>query len=173
MIVSGIYLIENKTQNKFYVGSSADIDRRLYDHFAALKSNRHTVKEMQEDYNKGDTFTSRTLKVLDSRVKNYLLDEEDKYIKEYSKKGTMYNKVYSECSHFVSKKQLENLMLDLFCKERFGKTYSQLTSRIRSGKIELLYRILLEPEKEQELKEEYQSLLDLQNKEYYKTHTKK
>ena len=33
---------------------------------------------MQEDYNKGDTFTSRTLKVLDSRVKNYLLDEEDK-----------------------------------------------------------------------------------------------
>jgi group I intron endonuclease len=54
--ISGIYKIVNKTNGKYYVGSSMDIrgkpHGRFYQHNAHLKSNRHYNSHLQRAWNK-------------------------------------------------------------------------------------------------------------------------
>lgn len=49
---SGIYKITNTVNGKFYVGSSADIDKRWYDHKRELMLNIHTNPKLQHSWNK-------------------------------------------------------------------------------------------------------------------------
>lgn len=49
---SGVYLIKNITNGKCYVGSSIHLELRQKEHFAALASNRHINKHLQNAYNK-------------------------------------------------------------------------------------------------------------------------
>lgn len=51
-MVSGIYKITNLLDNKFYIGSSKNIDKRLSDHFCALKGNYHCNNYLQNSFNK-------------------------------------------------------------------------------------------------------------------------
>jgi group I intron endonuclease len=48
----GIYLIINLYNNKFYVGSSVNLQKRKEHHFGDLKSNKHKNKHLQSAYNK-------------------------------------------------------------------------------------------------------------------------
>ena len=48
----GVYCIRCKVNNKAYIGSSVDINRRWTEHKSALKAGRHDNKLLQEDYNK-------------------------------------------------------------------------------------------------------------------------
>lgn len=51
--MQGIYCIENKVDNKKYVGSSKNITRRLkYHHKSLLKSNKHWNGHLQSAWNK-------------------------------------------------------------------------------------------------------------------------
>lgn len=159
---SGVYLIENKTQNKYYVGSSVDIEKRLSNHFSLLKNNKHNIKEMQKDYNNGDKFNGSVLKDLHTKVKNYLLDEEAKTIKEYSKKGILYNTLFMDHNHFIDKRILEEFILDSYCKEHFNVTYRELTCHSLSAEIEMLYKILKDPENESDIKADYEPIIDYQ-----------
>lgn len=56
---SGIYKITNAVNGKFYIGSSADIDKRWYDHKRELMLNIHTNPKLQHSWNKHgeDKFT--------------------------------------------------------------------------------------------------------------------
>lgn len=49
--VSGVYYIKSKISNKQYVGSSKNIQMRIGKHFSELKYNRHSDKDLQEEYN--------------------------------------------------------------------------------------------------------------------------
>jgi len=49
---SGIYMIINLSNNKSYVGSSKNLNRRKRDHFNELKSNTHENAYLQNSYNK-------------------------------------------------------------------------------------------------------------------------
>lgn len=49
--VSGVYYIKSKISNKQYVGSSKNIQMRIEKHFSELKYNRHSDKDLQEEYN--------------------------------------------------------------------------------------------------------------------------
>lgn len=51
-IKSGIYLIVNKVNGKWYVGSSINIDNRIKGHINNLKSNRHGNYYLQQSFNK-------------------------------------------------------------------------------------------------------------------------
>lgn len=48
---SGIYQIINTKNRKVYVGSTGDLKIRKYDHFSALKANRHDNPRLQNAYN--------------------------------------------------------------------------------------------------------------------------
>lgn len=50
--LSGIYKIVCKNNNKFYIGSSIDINRRLKTHISLLKHNKHTNEYLQRAWNK-------------------------------------------------------------------------------------------------------------------------
>lgn len=50
--ITGIYKITNKINNKIYIGSSVDIDKRWKQHIRELKKNKHINKHLQSAWNK-------------------------------------------------------------------------------------------------------------------------
>jgi group I intron endonuclease len=50
--ISGIYKIINKTNGKYYVGSSDNIKRRWYNHKNKLRKNKHYNYHLQQSWNK-------------------------------------------------------------------------------------------------------------------------
>lgn len=50
--VSGIYMIRNKVNNKFYIGSSKNCYTRLTTHFSFLKNKNHNNSKLQNAVNK-------------------------------------------------------------------------------------------------------------------------
>lgn len=51
-MTSGIYCIENKKNNKRYIGSSVDIEDRFRHHKSSLRHNRHSNKHLQASWEK-------------------------------------------------------------------------------------------------------------------------
>ena len=47
-----VYKIECVFTGRFYIGSTSDLKRRLYEHFGELKRNKHHSNKMQDDFNK-------------------------------------------------------------------------------------------------------------------------
>lgn len=79
----GIYYIENKKDNKKYIGYSNNIERRFYEHRHKLKNKSHSNQYLQNVYNKYG------LLVLDFYIievcKEDALQEREKYyIKKYN-----------------------------------------------------------------------------------------
>jgi group I intron endonuclease len=48
----GIYKIINTANNKFYIGSSKQLNKRIIDHFSRLRNNTHKNKFLQKSFNK-------------------------------------------------------------------------------------------------------------------------
>lgn len=46
-----VYALRHNPTGKIYVGSTNGLDSRLHEHMIALRNNRHTVPDMQRDYN--------------------------------------------------------------------------------------------------------------------------
>lgn len=53
---SGVYYIKNLNNNKLYIGQSIQLRTRIEHHIYMLENGKHIIKELQEDYNKGDRF---------------------------------------------------------------------------------------------------------------------
>lgn len=79
---SGIYKITNSINNKFYIGSSKNIERRFYIHKSKLKNNDHANIILQRSYNKyGDVFK---YEIIEENIKTEdLLIVEQKYLDKY------------------------------------------------------------------------------------------
>ena len=77
----GVYKITNIINNKFYIGSSKNIEKRLKNHFNNLKNNTHCNKHLQNAYNKygKDAFISEILEITSEYN---LRSREDYYIKK-------------------------------------------------------------------------------------------
>lgn len=52
MSTSGVYVIKNTANGKFYVGSAMDVDRRWRDHRYALRAGKHINVKLQRAWNK-------------------------------------------------------------------------------------------------------------------------
>ncbi len=78
---SGVYQILNKSNGKYYVGSSSDIKRRFIDHKKLLRNNKHDNGHLQNAWNLyGEgMFEFVIMKVLPP-VKSILLEEEQNQI---------------------------------------------------------------------------------------------
>jgi len=51
-MTTGIYKFENTVNKKIYIGSSRNIERRVYDHFHELRNNKHSNLKLQSAFNK-------------------------------------------------------------------------------------------------------------------------
>ena len=52
---SGIYRIRNLTNNKFYIGSAINLNKRKNQHFHYLRNNKHHNKPLQNSFLSFDT----------------------------------------------------------------------------------------------------------------------
>lgn len=79
----GIYLIKNILNNKVYIGSSVNVERRFQEHLRALRRNKHFNRKFQFSFNKNgeSNFEFKILKEL-NEISN-LEEIETLYIRLY------------------------------------------------------------------------------------------
>ena len=138
--VSGIYKITNLINNKFYIGSSKNIESRWAYHKAKFKSNEETSNKLYSDFKKFglENFKFEILEKCSSNIKEkeqeyidklkphynikaahsdkiYKVDEikRKKYIKDY------YNKICEYNGHKLKLKTLANQFTNLGVKHPF------------------------------------------------------
>lgn len=77
MAIAGVYEIRNIATGDFYIGSSSNIERRLYDHRRKLSNNRHINPHLQNSWNKhgADNFTFETILLCDEYMTLYCEQE--------------------------------------------------------------------------------------------------
>ena len=82
--MKGIYCIKNTSNNKCYIGSSADLEYRKIMHFSRLKHGGHINKHLQNAYNKygNNSFEFSILEIIPEELftKEFLLSREQYYI---------------------------------------------------------------------------------------------
>lgn len=88
----GIYTIKNLKNNKLYIGSSVEIEKRIRTHFVNLIKNNHSNLKLQNSYNKygKENFIFEILETFDEIERNDLFTIEQKYIDSYDF-DTLYN----------------------------------------------------------------------------------
>ncbi len=89
----GIYKITNNTNGKFYIGRSADIDKRLYCHKKTLETGTHYCKELQKDFNKNKDFVIFKCKIIEECKEEELGKKEYFWIKELKAIELGYNTI--------------------------------------------------------------------------------
>ena len=79
--MTGIYKIYCKATNKYYIGQSVNIDKRLKTHLNELKNNKHINQRLQEDFNTygEDFFIFEKIKEVEEEFLNIF----EKYYMEY------------------------------------------------------------------------------------------
>jgi len=79
----GVYKLVNKINEKMYVGSTTDLEKREKDHFRDLKANIHRNHKLQEGYDEfgKDAFTFIIIKIIEDE--NLLLPTEQYWIDFY------------------------------------------------------------------------------------------
>lgn len=88
--ISGIYKITNNINQKFYIGSSEDIEKRWYHHKNCLNKGIHINKHLQLAWNKyGENNFS--FEIIEKCEPQNTLEIEQKYLDMYWKCGKLYN----------------------------------------------------------------------------------
>lgn len=96
-----VYCIYNKKSNKFYIGSTVNLNRRKREHFRLLEKNKHHSIKLQNSYNKHgrDNFIFTILKVcVDEKFwEQYYLDKyKPKYNVSLSSNSPMKGRTHSK-----------------------------------------------------------------------------
>ena len=88
---SGVYQIRNIVNNKVYIGSAVDLDRRKREHFNKLSKGKHCNPKLQNAYNKygHDNFIFEVVEQVDN--KEYLIEREQFYIDKFNVVQEGYN----------------------------------------------------------------------------------
>lgn len=165
---SGVYAIQNVTKGIFYIGSSENIENRWKQHQTMLKNNKHFNKKLQNDYNDGDVLIYGLIKDT-FPDRRQLLYEEQFYIRNWKRNGIkLYNVAKMTGTYYTSKTYLQQIIVDKYCKERFGRTFDQLFSRHNPAVYDMYYEIITnEPEKEIEIRNKYKDLKSYFEKWFY------
>lgn len=91
---SGIYKIVNLINNKIYIGSSINLNKRKKEHFRALKGNYHINKHLQSSYNKygKENFIFEIIEYI--KDKNKLIEKEQEW---FNKLNINFKNSYNIC----------------------------------------------------------------------------
>lgn len=143
-INKGIYKITCSVTNKFYIGSSVNLKRRIYWHLWELRNNKHANVHLQHAYNKygKDQFKIEIIEFFPKDVtKEQVIVAEQKYLdglKSYDPSiGYNMCKIAGRPSERNGFKHSEDT-IKLFSEQRKGKTksnsFKQKLSRQYKGK---------------------------------------
>lgn len=100
--MSGIYQIYNPINNKRYIGSSINVERRLKEHLRNLEKNRHCNDHLQSAYNKyKDVLQFQFLEECEPIEQAIFPDERTRELVENVDKtyGTNYKRAYSNIAY--------------------------------------------------------------------------
>lgn len=88
--ISGVYKITNNINEKIYIGSSEDIEKRWYHHKSCLNKGIHINKHLQAAWNKygEESFSFEIIEKCDPKD---TLKIEQKYLDMYWDKEILYN----------------------------------------------------------------------------------
>jgi group I intron endonuclease len=103
----GIYEIINLINNKIYIGSSINIDKRIYRHFNDLKNNKHINIYLQREYNIYG-LTAFTYKCIDECCESDLRIIEQKYLDDIFKIKNFNKYYYNICDKSCGGDNLTN-----------------------------------------------------------------
>lgn len=162
----GIYEIRNTRSGAVYIGSSVNIRKRIIEHEAALKRGDHDIKGMSDDYAAGDSFTVTIIKRIHTRFIKELQAQEAEEIKRRNENGEMLYNRQPILSRYTSTQVLVDEMADRYCRARFGKPLYMITSKC-PAEIDMLYKILKCPDREQDIRDEYAEVISYQSHRRY------
>lgn len=97
----GVYAIVNIVEFKVYIGSSHDVHRRFQVHLSKLKNGKHSIAELQKDFN--DDFRFIVLHECDKNIaKDDLLDKEYIFMLQFIERGfSLYNtQPFESCKRY-------------------------------------------------------------------------
>lgn len=103
-ISSGIYKITNLKNEKIYIGSSSNIERRFIEHKSDLINNRHHSYKMQNDFNINSNINDFSFEIIEeiNGSKQELFRKEQFYIDKYD----AFNIGYNCCEYSVNPKYM-------------------------------------------------------------------
>lgn len=107
LVLSGVYCLTNKLNNKIYIGSSKDILKRWNSHLLDIKNKEHHCEEF--NYLRLEDIKFEILKLENDLSK--LIDLEFKLIEEYSKNFVLINsmrKIRNSKNNYADKKSLDS-----------------------------------------------------------------
>lgn len=93
---SGIYKIENKVNNRMYIGSAKNLNERKINHFSMLRNSCHTSIILQRAYNKAKDKTIFEFVILEECEENILIERENYYLNELCKSQDYINNLNKE-----------------------------------------------------------------------------
>ena len=90
-MAKGVYKITNDRTGEVYVGQAKDLKRRENTHFRQLAQGKHHNSGLQEDHNKGDTFSFEVIEELPDATLADLKNKESHYINKFNSFREGYN----------------------------------------------------------------------------------
>ena len=110
-VVSGVYAIHNNKNNKWYIGSSNDVGRRLKTHKRELLNGSHNNLLLQHEYNKYGADSFSFIVLIKDIPEDMLLAYEKVFMYKYDSvvmyKG--YNQMFSTVNHKLFKQAYKEL----------------------------------------------------------------
>lgn len=136
----GIYKITNTTNNKFYIGSSKQLNKRIIDHFSRLRNNTHKNKFLQRAFNKygESSFKIEILEQFVGLTQEELLTKEQHHIDLIENWRESYNQTRS--TRYFGKilpeesERRQNKIASVTGENNpfYGKTHSEKTKKLLS-----------------------------------------
>ncbi len=132
---SGVYKIINKQNGRIYIGSAKSFKKRFHQHHQSLKSNKHSNKFLQHDFNKcgPDAFIFEVLEVVDGDQR--FITEQTHLDQYYDKQDDCYNfkketvqKERSVGSHTPeeTKKKMSDSMKKIWAEDEEYRTFQSV-----------------------------------------------
>jgi group I intron endonuclease len=103
-MIKGVYCIKNTRTGRCYIGSSLCIEKRIEDHFKALKKGRHYNRKLQKAFNRDKRyFMWEVLKGSEAYIDRDKLYEMEQYYIDTTVK--LFNILLDAKAHLIKNKK--------------------------------------------------------------------
>jgi group I intron endonuclease len=132
---TGIYKIKNIINNKVYIGSSVDIEKRWFIHLNSLKNGKHHSKKLQNSTKKYG-IENFLFEVVEECSEKTLIERELYWVSKFDSFENGYNMVLPNIEGgFCMTEEVRNKISKTMQQKRTGKTYEELYGKRKAEDI--------------------------------------